>query len=86
MSYIHISDWKKEDGYYEALLSLRSGLGPILRLRAVREGNQPHYYMPIVRDSQTGIMVASGPCMSLGRAKASSIRKAKLFIKECLHE
>jgi hypothetical protein len=65
---MYFTPYEKHDGYYESLCSLREGLGPILRCRAVR--NHTGDYEAIVRDYETGKMVASKPgSMIYGIAK-----------------
>ena len=56
---MYVTEWKEEiDGsYHEAIVSLREGLTPIFKIRAVKmiDGQ----YMAVVRDHKTGHMVAS---------------------------
>ncbi|TEU00624.1 MAG: hypothetical protein E3J23_01965 [Candidatus Stahlbacteria bacterium] len=56
---MYFTNFVKHDGYYESLCSLREGLGPILKCRAVR--NYTKDYEVIIRDYETGKMVASKP-------------------------
>jgi hypothetical protein len=51
------SKWVPNDGYHESLISLREGLGPILKARAVMDSAGLYYC--VVRDFKTGLMLAS---------------------------
>lgn len=56
---MHQERWIEQDGYVESLVSLKPGLGTVLRVRAVRNGAGK--FEPVVRDFTTGIVVASTP-------------------------
>jgi hypothetical protein len=52
-----VSKWVSEDGYHESLISLREGLPPILKARAVLDSDG--LYHCVVRDFTSGLMLAS---------------------------
>lgn len=54
---MYTSKWVEQDGYVESIVSIRHDLGPILKVRAVR--NEAGKFEPVVRDYQTGIVVAA---------------------------
>lgn len=55
---MHIGEWKKYDGYHEAVASFEEGSEPVARLRAVLQGDGG--YENVVREANRGHMLASG--------------------------
>jgi hypothetical protein len=51
--------WDKDRSYVEGFARLHEGLGPVLRIRAVKTSEE-EVFEPVVRDFKTGKMVASG--------------------------
>lgn len=81
---LYTSKWEVLDGYHECLMSLHENLTPILRVRAVKNGDG--MFIPLVRDfGPPGRMVASAPVNeNLDNAKIIAIDKAKAFIRLCM--
>lgn len=80
-----LSEWKKEDGYYEAVLEIKNSYGDIianLKLRAVKCGIA-HQYIAVVRDAKSGHMLGSSQ-EKMGKKKA--MKKAKEIAKALLNE
>lgn len=76
-----VSKWKLEydRSFYEAHVSLIEDLTPIFKIRAVKTGNG---YMAVVRDSNSGKMLASSRVnLSCKMAKVKAIEKAHLLLK-----
>jgi len=81
---MYFSEWKKDDGYFECLLSFSKELTPVLRVRAVKESN-PGTFSAIVRDfGGTGRMVKCEARMPLDDAKSKAKELAIQFIQESL--
>ena len=78
-----ITEWKEEEdkSYWECLASLKEGLDPIMKLRAVR--NNYDKYIPIVRAfGGTGVMLGGGyGAMDLESAKEMTIVKALSILR-----
>ena len=66
---MYFTPYKRYDGYWESLCSLRAGLAPILKCRVVLDSKGK--YEQIVRDFGTGKMVGSR------RAKVTIIEAEK---------
>lgn len=76
---MYFTPYVKQDGYYESVCSLKEGLGPILKCRAVVKSDGT--YDSIVRDYSTGKMVASRiEMMSYGIASDMAKTLAVNFI------
>ena len=79
---MYFANYIKHDGYYESLCSLKEGLGPILKCRAVLVDSNSGNYELVVRDYTTGKMVASKRCeVSLHVAKTKAQKLAISFIR-----
>jgi len=85
---LQIGEWEKaqEEGCYEAFVSFEEGLPKILLLRVVSDINDK--FEAVIRDKQTGIMVAStGRKYTLKEAKKRAIKLLQKYfivkVQEC---
>ena len=60
------TSWKKQDGYEESIISFEENTTPILKARVVlqSDGN----YLPLLRDYQTGVILAVGQKLPFSEA------------------
>ena len=74
-----LGSWKQHDGFKELAISVERNLPPVLLLRAVTTSDDR--YEPVVRDAQSGRMVASGPSFpEIELAMADCFRLSDLIL------
>lgn len=73
------SVWEENDGYYESLVSVNESETPILKARAVKDGDG--LYQPVIRDYKTGVLLDIGESVELDDAQLIAIEMAEIYIE-----